>query len=130
MKISSSKIHENKKEYISDIGEILVRDYGKKKFYKPTEIKKSHRISKWYDGVDFSCWAMSVFSSHSDFDVYHQQTGEICSYTEMRTDMLEVFSAAEGISLSSLVDFDIDASWLDFGDIFGDVTDFFGDIFN
>lgn len=130
MNISSSKFHKNKKEYISDIGEILVRNYGKKKFYNPEEIKKSHRLSKWYDGIDFSCWAMSVFSSHSDFDVYHRQTGEVCNYVEMKTEMLDVFSTAEGISLSSLVDFDIDASWFDFGDVFGGATDFFGDIFN
>jgi hypothetical protein len=130
MNTKNSKFAGNKKEYISDIGQILVRDYGKKKFYTPAEIKKSHRLSKWHDGIDFSCWAMSVFSSHTDFDYYHQQTGEMCSYVEMKTEMLDEFSAAEGISLSSLTDFDIDASWLDFGDVFGGVTDLIGGIFD
>lgn len=27
----------NKKEYLTDIGKILVKDYGKKKYYKPEE---------------------------------------------------------------------------------------------
>jgi hypothetical protein len=31
----------NKKEYLTDIGKILVKDYGKKKYYKPDEVKKS-----------------------------------------------------------------------------------------
>lgn len=31
----------NKKDYITDIGKILVKEHGKKKYYKPEEVKKA-----------------------------------------------------------------------------------------
>ena len=108
----------NKKEYISDIGKILIRDNGKKKFYKPEEVKRAHRKSKWNNGPDFTCWGMSTFSSHLDFDDYHKQTGEVCDYVEMKTEMLKGLSLSRGTEIFDRADFNIDASWLDFGQIF------------
>ncbi|MGK0391080.1 MAG: hypothetical protein ACI94Y_003841 [Maribacter sp.] len=52
----------NKKEYITDIGKILVEEHGKKKYYQPEEVKKAHEKNKWSDGIGFSCWAMSTFA--------------------------------------------------------------------
>ncbi|MFD2573266.1 hypothetical protein ACFSUS_21670 [Spirosoma soli] len=118
----------NKKEYLTDIGRILVKDYGKKKYYKPEEVKNAHEKSKWYDGLDFSCWAMSAFSSHSDFDNYHDQTGEVCDYIEMKTEMLQALSMTTGSEILDLPDFDVDASWLDIGNIIGGIGDFFSSI--
>ncbi|MDR2237869.1 MAG: hypothetical protein LBE92_17230 [Chryseobacterium sp.] len=124
----------NKKEYIADIGKILVQEYGTQKYYKPEEVKTAHQKSKWYDGLDFSCWAMSVYSSHSDFTGYHQQTGEICDYTAMKTAMLQGISVPTGSGLPELPDADIDSSWLDFGEVFGNILegigDFIGGIFD
>ncbi|WP_281990709.1 hypothetical protein [Aquimarina aggregata] len=118
----------NKKEYISDIGKVLVKEHGKKQFYKPEEVKKAHRKSKWYDGLDFSCWAMSTYSSHSDFDRYHQETGEICDYTQMKTEMLNGLSVSPNSDWMDIPDLDIDTSWLDFGDVFDGVLDGIGDV--
>ena len=90
----------NKKEYITDIGKILVAEHGKKKYYKPEEVKKASKKSKHYDsrGIDWHCWAMCTFSSHSDFDAYHEMTGEVCNYVEMKTEMLS------GLTTSTSVD--------------------------
>lgn len=33
----------DKKKYISDVGERLVRDHGKKKYYQPEQIRKASR---------------------------------------------------------------------------------------
>ncbi len=118
----------NKKEYISDIGKVLVEDNGKKKYYTTEEVKKAHENSKWYDVVDFSCWAMSTFSSHSDFDRYHTETGEICDYVEMKTEMLKGLSASSAADWTEIPDLDIDASWLDFGDVFEGIGEFIGGI--
>ncbi|WP_332022123.1 hypothetical protein [Kaistella sp.] len=118
----------DKKKYIEDIGKILITDYGKKKYYKPEEVKKAHRKSKWYDGLDFSCWAMSTFSSHEDFDEYHEATGEICDYTEMKTEMLNGLSASAESDWFVLPDIDIDGSWLDFGDLFCGILEGIGDL--
>lgn len=113
----------NKKEYITDIGKILVTDYGKKKYYKPEEVKNAHKKSKWNGGLDFSCWGMSAFSSHSDFDNYHSKTGEVCDYVDMKTEMLKGFSLSNGSEIFVHADFDIDASWLDIGEIFENIFD-------
>jgi hypothetical protein len=124
----------NKKEYISDIGKILVEENGKKKYYKPEEVKKAHKKSKWHDGNNFSCWGMSTFSSHSDFDNYHEETGEVCDYVEMKTEMLSGLSVSSTADWTEIPDIDIDASWLDFGDVFDGllegVGEFIGGIFD
>lgn len=117
----------NKKEYISDIGKILVKDYGKKKYYKPKEVKKAHRKSKWFDILDFSCWGMSTFSSHKDFDDYHEGIGDICDYTEMKTEMLSGLSISTNSNWIDIPNLDIDASWLDFGDIFDSIFEGIGE---
>lgn len=117
----------DKKAYIADIGQILVEDYGKKKYYSPEEVEKSHRKSRWYDSVDFSCWSMSVFSSHEDFDKHHQQTGEICNYTEMKTEMLSGIST-DSTDFFSLEHINFDASWLDLSAVFEGIGDFFSSI--
>ncbi|TAH03918.1 MAG: hypothetical protein EAZ15_01845 [Sphingobacteriales bacterium] len=127
MSISCSAAPTNKKEYVTDIGKILVKDYGKKKYYKPEEVKSAHRKSKWYNGIDFSCWGMSTFSSHSDFNYYHEQTGEACDYVEMKTEMLKGLSLSSGSEIFDLPDFDIDASWLDFGEVFGYILEGIGE---
>jgi hypothetical protein len=118
----------NKKEYITDIGKILVTDNGRKKFYKPEEVKKAHRKSKWYDGLDFSCWGMSTYSSHSDFDKYHEKTGEVCDYAEMKTEMLSGLSDSTIADWTEIPDIDIDASWLDFGDVFEGLLEGIGEL--
>ena len=134
MKNSCAPSPANKKEYISDIGKILVEENGKKKYYKPEEVKNAHRKSKWYDGLDFSCWAMSTFSSHSDFDSYHESTGEVCDYTEMKSEMLSGLSISSTADWTEIADLNIDASWLDFGDVFGGILEgiggFIGAIFD
>lgn len=120
----------DKRKYISDIGKILVKDYGKKKYYKPRQIKEAHRKSTWADSLDFSCWAMSTYSSHRDFDAYHEQTGEVCDYTEMKAEMLEGISLTSSVHLSELPDIDMDASWLDFGEMFDGILEGIGEFFS
>jgi len=117
----------NKREYITDLGEILIKDNGKKKFYKPEEIKEAHKKSKWYHYIDFSCWGMSIYSSHSDFDAYHAKTGEVCDYAEMKTEMLSGLSLASVSDWTEIPDLDIDASWLDFGDVFDGLLEGIGE---
>lgn len=118
----------DKRKYVSDLRKILVKDYGKKKYYKPTEVKKAHEKSQW-SNFDFSCWGMSTYSSHSDFDSYHQETGEVCDYTAMKSKMLEGISLTDSIHVADLTDIDLDASWLDIGEILGGVLEGIGDFF-
>ncbi|MBA4053681.1 MAG: hypothetical protein C0490_03120 [Marivirga sp.] len=118
-----------KREYIADIGKILINDFGKKKYYKPQEIKKAHEKSTWNGGLDFSCWAMSTYSSHSDFDEYHEKTGEVYDYSEMKAEMLEGISLTDAVHVTDFPDADLDASWLDMGEVFGGVLEGIGEFF-
>lgn len=124
----------NKKEYISEIGKILVADYGKKKYYKPEEVKEAQKKSRFQDAleyaeyVDWSCWAMSMFSSHEDFDAYHLMTGETCDYVAMKTEMLAgITTSSSPIDWISMPDIDLDASWLDLGEVFSGVLEGVGE---
>lgn len=118
----------SKKKYLTDIGKILVKEHGKKKYYKPKEIKKAHQNSNWLGVADFSCWAMSTFSSHSDFDKYHLETGEVCNYVDMKSEMLSDFSGSTNLDWTQISDLEIDSSWLDFGDFLEGIGDFIGGI--
>lgn len=117
----------NKKEYIFAIGKILVQENGKRKYYKPEEIKKVHQKSKWYNGLSFSCWAMSTYSAHSDFDVNYHGTGELCDYIEMNKEMLSEIFVSVHTDWTLIPDLDIAASWLDFGDIFDGIFEGIGE---
>ncbi len=137
MKPSCPPAPSNKKEYITEIGKLLIQQNGKKKYYKPEEVKKAHKKSTWYnplDVLDFSCWAISIFSSHNDFDNYHVTTDEACDYAVMKSEMLSGLSAKDATDWTMIPDLDIDASWLDFGDafegIFEGIGEFIGAIFD
>ena len=41
----------NKKEYIAEIGKILVKEHGKKRYYKPAEVKKASSKSQFFEGI-------------------------------------------------------------------------------
>ena len=118
----------NKKEYIAAIGKILVEENGKKKYYSPQEVKKAHNQSAWFEMADLSSWAMVTFSEHSEFDRYHEASGEAYDYIGMKTEMLNGLSASPDINWSEIPDLDIDASWLDFGDVFEGLLEGIGEV--
>ncbi|WP_299766309.1 hypothetical protein [uncultured Dokdonia sp.] len=75
---------------------------------------------------------MCTFSSHSDFDAYHAATGEVCDYIAMKTEILggittSTASAITSVDWLSIPDIDIDASWLDFGEVFGSILEGVGE---
>ena len=117
---------QNKKEIITDVGKILVAEHGKQKYYKSEEVKKASKKSKYYDAMH--CWAMCIFSSHSDFDSCHQARRKVCDYVAMKTEMLDgLTTSAANVDWLEIPNLDIDASWLDLGDIFGGILEGIGD---
>ncbi len=70
---------------------------------------------------------MSIFSGHTDFDNYHQKSGEIYDYVQMKTEMLNGLSISSTANWTEISDIDIDASWLDLGDIFDGLLEGIGD---
>ena len=89
MKDQCHKIPDQKQDYLKDIGTLLVKEHGKQQHYKPKQIKEAHNNSKWASQLDFSCWAMSIFSTKNDFDIYHEKVGEVCDYISMKAEMLK-----------------------------------------
>lgn len=73
------------------VGHDLVKRHGNKRYYTVEEIKAAARRQKFPDTWD--CWALSLYSSPSDFANYHLKTGEICEYSSMHAMMLEAVSA-------------------------------------
>lgn len=111
---------EGKKRFISDVGERLVEKHGKKKYYKPAQIRTAARDRGYQP--DIVCWAYCMFSSPSDFAAIHETAGEVCDYAAMKSEVL-----ADLASGGSFLNTDVDLSWLEWPDI--DLSDLF-DWFN
>ena len=100
----------DKKLYGKEVGEILVRRYGKKKYYSPAQVKGASAKSKY--NIDWHCWAMCLYTTSSDFQSYHDSIGESCDYASMKSEMTSALT--DGASDSW---FDMDLSWLEWPDI-------------
>lgn len=106
----------DKKKFISDVGRHLVQEHGKKKYYKPEQIRKAVRDGGYEP--DIVCWAYCMFSSPADFSAVHEAAGEVCDYAAMKTEVLTDLS-----SDGSFLGIDPDLSWLEWPDI--DLSDIF-----
>ena len=106
----------DKKKFVSDVGQRLVRNHGKKKYYKPEQVRKAAHDSGY--PVDVVCWAYCMFSSPSDFAAIHEAAGEDCNYADMKGEVL-----ADHYTDGSFLGIDIDLSWLEWPDI--DLTSVF-----
>lgn len=73
------------KSYIKKLPSLLAKDYGASKTYTPMQVRKT--IERSGLSVDYSCYAIAMFSNRELFDEYHQETGENCDYDAMRTDI-------------------------------------------
>lgn len=127
MSFSNFRSPTNKKEYLKNIGRLLVKKNGKKKYYTPEEVSKAHQSSIWYDFGEMAIWAMSVFTSETDFNRHHYVIEKAYSYSEMKTEMLNGLSTSEASELSLDAGHDIKTSWLDFGDVFEDTLEGIGE---
>jgi hypothetical protein len=109
----------DRKAYVTDVGEILVKNHGKKKFYSPEQVKNASKQTKYE--VDWHCWAMCVFSSPTDFNAYHESVGENCDYGSMKEEMTSLLTDGQSDSW-----FDLDLSWLEWPDVeLPSIFDFF-----
>jgi hypothetical protein len=108
----------DRRKKIQLVGNDLLKNYGKKRYYTIQEVKDANRRQKI--DLDIACWLHAVFNTHSDFDSYHESIGESCDYVAMKSEMLSSVSSATDTSW-----FDFDLSWLDFPDIDFSIFDFF-----
>lgn len=99
----------DKKAYAEAVGRQLVKEYGKKKFYSVSEVQNAAKTLK---SVDWVCWGMCLYVSPSEFKEYHESIGEVCNYSEMKSEMA---TAVTGVTSDSW--FDADLSWLEWPEI-------------
>lgn len=109
---------EDKRRQIQLVGNDLLKNYGKKKYYSVEEVKQANKRS--HIDFDFYCWSHAIFNSHSDFDEYHRSMGEVCDYISMKAEMLSSIS----IQPEAVSWFDFDLSWLEFPNIEWSIFDF------
>ncbi len=101
---------EDKKKFVGEVGQRLVREHGKKNYYRPVEIRKA-ALDGGYQ-PDIVCWAYCLFASPGDFAAIHEAAGEICDYVAMKSEVLSDLASG-----GSFMDIDIDLSWLEWPDI-------------
>jgi hypothetical protein len=101
---------DDKKQFISDVGQDLVRRHGKQKYYPPDEVRQS-RQSAGYP-LDIECWAMVIFTTPEDFEFIHQAVGDACDYAAMKTEVLTDLAGTSSFWLP-----DVSLSWLEWPDI-------------
>ena len=102
--------YKDRKKMVGEVGQKLVTDHGKKKYYQPGQVKKAALALG--SQVDYVCWAYCIFTSPDDFKLIHETLGEFCDYAAMRGEVL-----GELVQGGSFFDIDIDLSWLDWPDI-------------
>jgi hypothetical protein len=107
---------EDKKALVSDVGQRLVARHGKKKYYRPEDVRKA-TIDSGY-GIDLVCWAHCIYLSPDDFTAVHEMAGEVCDQAVMKAEVLGDLVGSGGFELP-----DIDLSWLEWPDI--DLPDLF-----
>jgi hypothetical protein len=109
----------DKRAYGKAVGDELLRLHGKKRYYSVRQTRSAS------DGlgfpVDWSCWAMSLYTSPGEFARHHAALGETCDYAGMKAEMFSAMT--DGASRSW---FSFDMSWLEWPDIdFSSIFDFF-----
>lgn len=108
----------DKKAQAKRVGDDLVRNHGKRRFYTIDQVRNANRRTG--TDIDVACWSHVMFNTHSDFDALHAATGEACDYVAMKAEMLRAVA-----SEASTGWFDWDLSWLEFPDLDISIFDFF-----
>ena len=108
----------DRREQVRRVGNDLVKNYGKKKFYTVQQVKDANRRQDI--PIDVACWSHAMFNSHEVFDAMHRAVGETCDYVAMKAEMLASVSHDADSSW-----FDFDLSWLEFPDIDFSIIDLF-----
>jgi hypothetical protein len=103
----------DKKALIDNVGKELVRTHGKRKYYKPAEVRRA--ADTYGYPIDIHCWAYCIFTSVEDFNTLHEATGDACDYVKMKAEVLADLATAAGHSGFDWID--IDLSWLEWPDI-------------
>ena len=122
---------ENKKEFIQNLAKGLVQNYGKKKFYSPAEVVSINEEINPDNASELKWWGMSIFCSHDDFEHYLDTVEDEINatdniYDNLKAEMLLEFTPVAISDWQDIPKIDYDISWLDFGELAGEIFEGLG----
>lgn len=101
-----------KAAYVKVIGKNLLEAYKKERFYSLSQVINAHEKYEWPEPYT-PIWAMAIFCSQSDFDVYTAEIGESHDYSAMRIELMKAMNITnKDLQKES---HDGNSSWLDWG---------------
>ena len=75
------------KSYLTRLGPLLAKRYGKSALYTPKQVEDTARAAGL--PTDDLCYALSVYCNQEAFNLYHVDLGEYCDYWQMRAEVAE-----------------------------------------
>jgi hypothetical protein len=87
-------LYRAKQQYARRLTPALHQLYGRRRYYKPDEIKSAATREKL--NIDYICWGYALHLSPKDFAAVHAETGEQCDYISMHSEMIALREAAIG----------------------------------
>jgi hypothetical protein len=77
------------RSYVRKLPGLLAKRYGYKRWYTPAQIR---RTAEDYDlDTDYLCYAYATYADVADFVAFHTESGQSCSYEEMRGEVADHF---------------------------------------
>ena len=86
---------EDKRSLAKRVGKDLKSNFGRKNFYHSYEVTAAMRRLGY--AREWDSWALSLYVSRYDFDIYHSVRGEACDYTATHASMISSIEH-EGLS--------------------------------
>ena len=114
------------------VGRDLISRNGKKHHYSKRKVFQSALREGLVEGAsEFAAdetmsWLLCLYSDRASFDEYHEVTGQVANYHEMKSSMAAAMTNHEYDESDAWLSFDWDLSWFELPDI--DIGDIFGSI--
>ena len=73
--------------YTRRLPRLLSKDYGYSQSYTPKQVRRT--VERSGLDIEYSCYAVAMFSERDDFNQFHHELGEICDYDAMRAEVAD-----------------------------------------
>lgn len=73
--------------YTRQLPRLLSKDYGYSRSYTPKQVRRT--VERSGLPVEYSCYAVAMFSDRENFNQFHHELGEVCDYDAMRAEIAD-----------------------------------------
>jgi hypothetical protein len=74
------------RSYKKRLGPQLRERYGRARSYTSAQVKRTIQEGG-FNAADYVCYALCMYCDRTEFDAYHESTGEVCDYDAMWHDL-------------------------------------------